>query len=120
MDDSGYVGGTPVTDVSIHRVFITLGPDRVEEGFYILDGDKITMTYANGEPVLMDEDEPVTATAAPNMVEPVARALTKRIRKWALGASVPGFERGASIGGRNEGASDGFGRALSYSSDGIV
>lgn len=95
------------------RVFITLGPDRVEEGFYSLDGDTITMTYANGEPVLMDGDEPVTATATPDMVESVARALTRRIRGWALGASVPGFGRGESIGGRTT-------EPLSYSSNGVA
>jgi hypothetical protein len=94
----------------VRRVFITLGPNRVEEGFYTFGGGVVTMVYANGEPVLMDDDEPFTATAAPDMVEPVARALTKRIRKWALGDSVPGFERGASIGGR--------GQPLTYSSDG--
>jgi hypothetical protein len=102
-----------VTDV--RRVFISLGPDRVEEGFYSLDGDTITMTYANGEPVLMDGDEPMTATATPDMVEPVARALTRRIRGWALGASVPGFGRGESIGGRNTHASD-----ISYPSIGVA
>lgn len=107
-----------MTDV--RRVFITLGPDRVEEGFYTLDGDKITMTYANGVPLLMDDDEPVTATATPDMIEPVARALTRRIRGWALGGSVPGFGRGESISGRTARTSDGFDRNLSYSSDGIA
>jgi hypothetical protein len=94
-----------VTDV--RRVFISLGPDRVEEGFYTVDDTTITMTYANGEPVIMDGDEPVTATAAtPDLIEPVARALTRRIRGWALGASVPGFGRGESIGGRITRASE--------------
>ncbi len=104
-----------MTDVK--RVFVTLRPDRVQEGFYIQDGDKITMTYANGEPVLMDGDEPVTATAAPNMVEPVARALTRRIRTWAIGSSVPGFGRGESVGGRTSHAFDEFGRALKYENE---
>lgn len=107
-----------MTDVK--RVFITLGPNRVEQGFYALEGDQITMTYANGEPVLMDGDEPVTATAAPNMVEPVARALTRRIRTWALGGSVPGFGPGESIGGRTGREFDGFGRELVYSELGIA
>lgn len=107
-----------MTDVK--RVFITLGPDRVQEGFYTLHGDKITMTYANGEPVLMDADEPVTATAAPGMVEPVARALTRRIRRWALGDSVPGFGRGESAGGRTGREFDGFDRELVYSEPGIA
>jgi hypothetical protein len=107
-----------VTDIK--RVFISLGPDRVEEGFYTLDGDKITMTYANGEPVLMDGDEPVTAIATPDMIEPVARALTRRIRKWAIGDSVPGFGRGESIGGRATRASDGFDRDIVYPLESIV
>lgn len=106
--------------IDIKRVFISLGPDRVEEGFYTLDGDKITMTYANGEPVLMDGDEPVTATATSDMIEPVARALTRQIRKWAIGDSVPGFGRGESIGGRTEPVSDGFSRPLTYSDEAFV
>jgi hypothetical protein len=105
-----------MTDVK--RVFITLGLNRVEEGFYRYSDGVVTMTYFNGETFLTEDDTPVTATAALDMVEPVARALTKRIRKWALGDSVPGFERGASIGGRDPGTSDGFGRSLTYSSDG--
>ena len=106
--------------MTVKRVFITLGPDRVEEGFYTLDGDTITMVYFNGQPFLMDDETPVTATAAPNMIEPVARALTKRIRKWALGDSVPGFERGASVGGRTSRESDGFGRTLTYADESFV
>lgn len=105
----------------VRRVFITLGPDRVEQGFYTLAADKITMVYANGEPVVMDgEDEPVTATAEPDMVEPVARALTRRIRKWAIGDSVAGFGRGESIGGRSNRTSDGFGRDIVYPREGIA
>lgn len=100
----------------IRRVFITLGPDRVEEGFYTLDGDTITMVYANGEPVMMYEDVPVTARVVPaDMIEPIARSLTRRIREWALGSSVPGFGKGESIGGRTVRGSDGFDRELSYS-----
>ena len=104
----------------IKRVFITLGPDRVQEGFYTLAGDKITMVYANGEPVMIDEDEGVTATAAPNMIEPVARALTRKIRTWAIGGSVPGFGRGESIGDRTMRNSDGFERALTYQNEGVA
>lgn len=99
----------------IKRVFISTGPDRVQEGFYTLDGDKITMVYANGEPVMMDEGEPVTATAAPHMIEPIARALTKKIRKWAIGDSVPGFGRGESIDGRTDRTS-----ALTYEREAFV
>ncbi len=103
----------------VKRVFVTLGPDRVQEGFYTFDGDQITMVYANGEPLVMDE-VPVTATATPDTVEPIARMLTRRIRKWALGNSVPGFGRGESIGGRSQNTSSGFERDITYSSEGWI
>jgi hypothetical protein len=98
--------------VTPKRVFVTTGPNQVEEGFYTVDGSKITMTYANGENVMLHETEPVTATAEPHMIEAVARALTRKIRKLALGESVPGFGRGETIG--TNPAPDGFGRTLNY------
>jgi hypothetical protein len=103
----------------IHRVFSYLGPDHVAEGFYTFDGVTLQMVYANGEPFLLD-DMPVTETVSPEMVEAVAKKLTKRIRKLASGSSVPGFGRGESIGARPAYPSDGFNRLIVYRSESVV
>lgn len=79
----------------VRRVFIHLGPDHVAEGFYTFDGSTLRMVFANGEPVTLD-DEPVTETlpiCSADHVEAVAKKLTRRIRKWALGETVEGFGR---------------------------
>ncbi|KRQ11925.1 hypothetical protein AOQ73_05820 [Bradyrhizobium pachyrhizi] len=81
-----------MTDV--RQVFAYLGPDHVAQGFYTLDGDKLTMVFDNGQPVMLD-DAPVTETVTPEHVEAVAKKLTKRIRKAFRGELVEGFGRSA-------------------------
>jgi hypothetical protein len=76
----------------IRRVFSYLGPDQVAEGFYTFDGATLRMVFANGEPVVLD-DEPVTETVTPEHAEAVAKKLTKRIRKTLRGETVEGFSR---------------------------
>lgn len=76
----------------IRRVFTYLGPDQVAEGFYTFDGATLQMVFANGEPVILDE-EPVTETVAPEQAEAVAKGLTRRIRKAFRGEIVEGFGR---------------------------
>lgn len=58
----------------------------------MFDGSILTMVFANGEPVLLD-DEPVTEAVAPEHVEAVAKKLTRRIRKTFRGEIVEGFGR---------------------------
>lgn len=77
---------------SVRSVFTYLGPNQVAEGFYTFDGSTLQMTFANGEPVLLD-DHPVTETVEPAQVEAVAKRLTRRIRKAMLGEKVDGFSR---------------------------
>lgn len=77
---------------AIRRVFSYLGPDQVAEGFYTFDGETLHMVFANGEPVILDE-EPVTATVTEQHVEAVAKQLTRRIRKAFRGEIVEGFGR---------------------------
>jgi hypothetical protein len=76
----------------LRRVVSYLGPDQVAEGFYTFDGVTLRMVFANGEPVVLD-DEPVTETVAPEHAEAVAKKLTKRIRKTLRGETVEGFSR---------------------------
>lgn len=76
----------------VKHVFAYLGPDQVAEGFYTFDGSTLRMVFANGEPVMLDE-EPVTETVEPDQVEAVAKRLTKRIRKTFRGEIVEGFSR---------------------------
>lgn len=76
----------------ILRVVSYLGPDQVAEGFYTFDGATLRMVFANGEPVILD-DEPVTETVVPVHAEAVAKKLTRRIRKAFRGETVEGFGR---------------------------
>lgn len=76
----------------IRRVISYLGPDQVAEGFYTFDGATLRMVFANGEPVILD-DEPVTETVAPEQAEAVAKKLTRRVRKAFRGETVEGFGR---------------------------
>lgn len=84
----------------IRHVFTYLGPDHVAEGFYIFDGETLTMMGDDGKgnwsPILMDDGETVTETVAPEHVEAVAKKLTKRIRKSFRGETVEGFGRALS------------------------
>jgi hypothetical protein len=88
---------------NVRSVFTYLGPDQVAQGFYTLDGDRLTMMGDDGQgnwsPLILD-DEPVTATVPPEHAEAVAKRLTRRIRKAFRGETV-----------------DGFGRALSYETE---
>lgn len=81
-----------MTDNPIRRVVCYLGPDQVAEGFYTYDGVIVRMVFDNGVPVILD-DEPVTENVAPDLVEAVAKRLTKRIRKAFRGETVEGFGR---------------------------
>ena len=81
----------------VHRVFATVAPNQVTVGFYTLtDGNLMTMVHPNGDPVMLDE-APVTAKLSPgsnnNLIEQVARLLTKKIRKSFRGELVEGFDR---------------------------
>lgn len=78
---------------AVRRVFSYLGPDQVAEGFYTFDGTTLQMVFANGDPVELDGD-PVTETGfAPDLVEAIAKRLTRRIRKALRGETVEGFGR---------------------------
>lgn len=85
----------------VRHVFTYLGPNEVAEGFYTYDGAMVTMVFANGEPVKLDQSA-VTEQAAPAHVEAAAKRLTKRIRKALLGDFVPGFEKGRRLDYRKE------------------
>lgn len=77
------------------RVVSYLGPNQIAEGFYTFDGETLRMVFANGEPVMLD-DEPVIETlpgSSPDQVEAVAKKLTRRIRKAFRGEIVEGFGR---------------------------
>lgn len=80
----------------IRRVFASISPDQVAEGFYTFDGSTLTMMGDDGKgnwtPIALDE-EPVTATCTADLAEAVARRLTKRIRKVFRGELVEGFSR---------------------------
>jgi hypothetical protein len=79
----------------IHRVVSYLGPNQIAEGFYTFDGSTLRMVFANGEPVIL-EDEPMTETlpiCSAEHVEAVAKKLTKRIRRAFRSEQVEGFGR---------------------------
>lgn len=76
----------------IRRVISYLGPNQVAEGFYTFDGETLRMVFANGEPVMLD-DEPMASLCPLEQVEAVAKKLTRRIRNAFRGETVEGFGR---------------------------
>ena len=78
--------------MEVRQIVIRLGSDQTERAFYTHDGETLTMTYFNGEPVELD-GEPVTEKIGPEQVVAVAGILAKRIRKSFRGELVEGFSR---------------------------
>jgi hypothetical protein len=79
----------------VHYVTVQVKPNQVIEGFYTIANGVLTMTYGDGEPVMLDRagiEQPVTHTLSANEIpKAVAYRLTKEIRENMMGDAVPGF-----------------------------
>jgi hypothetical protein len=73
----------------------------VTEGYYVLDGDKLTMTFANGEPVKIDDQLVERTLVGGEDPRLVAGRLVREIRQALNPEKVIGFAR--SISYSNEG-----------------
>jgi hypothetical protein len=68
-------------------------PGAARFGYYIVEGDLLTMTDENGTPIRTAHDALITAVlASPSDAHGVAASLT---RKRARGSGMRGFEKGA-------------------------
>lgn len=85
-----------MTDVKriIHQVIVHLGPNRIAEGYYTIDGDTLTMTFDDGSPVLLADGSKVTHEITPETnVKGLAAVLAGQVRRELLNELVPGFSR---------------------------
>jgi hypothetical protein len=78
----------------IQRVVVHLGPNRISEGFYTVEGDTLTMVFPNGASIPLDDPELTSAHLKPgDNARAIAGILTKKIRTAFLGEQVEGFSR---------------------------
>lgn len=80
---------------------------RTTEGYYTVDGGTLTMTYANGDPVLNDNGIPAfrRSLQAKEYPPAIACVLTHQVRRYLLGANEE---------------SDAFNRPLTYQNLGVA
>lgn len=76
----------------IRRCHAQVGKNQITEGFYTIEGETLTMVYADGRPVIVDGQR-VTANTKGMDARSLAVVLTKGIRSKLTGERVPGFNR---------------------------
>lgn len=92
----------------VHYITVHIGGNRIVEGYYTLDDGILTMTEANGEPVIAlngaVEGKVQRRLMAGEKPHQVAGYLTKEIRSMVLDEKVEGFSDPINYGqasGRN-------------------
>lgn len=75
----------------VHHINVQIGPNRIVEGFYTLENDVLTMTFADGEPVMLDGFSFERTIQQGEKPHQVAGYLTKQIRQLTIGEVVEGF-----------------------------
>jgi hypothetical protein len=81
----------PYEEPEVHHVNVHLSANRIVEGFYTLTDGILTMTFADGEPVLLDEAIVQRTLQPGDKPHQVAGYLTKQIRRSMIGEQVEGF-----------------------------
>jgi len=85
----------------VERVIVTIRPSDPDSGdpgsarigYYVVEGDLLTLCDENGTPIKTDRDEMITAVLEhPSDAHAVASVLT---RKRSRGSGMRGFEKGA-------------------------
>lgn len=75
----------------VHYVTVQIGENRIIEGFYTIDGNEITMTYADGTPVLLNNEKVQMKLSEGNTPRQLAGRMTREIRRSLVGETVEGF-----------------------------
>jgi hypothetical protein len=75
----------------IHYVTVQIGENRVIEGFYTIEGSEITMTYQDGEPVLVNNEKVQMKLSEGTTPRMLAGRMTREIRRALAGETVDGF-----------------------------
>jgi hypothetical protein len=73
----------------VQTVIVQISPDQITEGYYIVDGETLIMTYADGTPA--DADHHRHKLRAGDDPHVIAGLMTKKVRSALLGETVPGF-----------------------------
>ena len=85
----------------VERVIVTIRPSDPDSGdpgsarigYYVVEGDLLTLCDENGTPIKNDQDQMITAVLEhPSDAHGVAAVLT---RKRSRGSGMRGFEKGA-------------------------
>lgn len=75
----------------VHYVTVQIADNRVIEGWYTIDGSQITMTYSDGEPVMIDGGKVQMSLSEGTTPRMIAGRLTREIKRRLSGETVEGF-----------------------------